>query len=370
MKFFGNFTGAFADGALLFPLLVALTLQVGMDAKMLLASTGVAYIAAGLVFRVPMAVQPLKSVVVAALALGAGAGEIAISGFAVGVACLILSCCYADRIATLIPKHLVHGLQMALGLMLMIKGAQWGFEDQSPFMAVSFFVLAACILIVSWRINKPVMGWVAAVSLFAGLMLTFRQENTISVVVPTENLMRVDIILALVLPQLALTLTNSVVGTQDVVQRYFGEKATRVTARNLLRSIGIGNIIVAPLGGLPFCHGAGGITAHVKGGAHSWHMNLVIGGVLLMLALLSWALKMPIIPAYPKIFMAALLFATGWFHIGLARPSWQQTDLRLVMVIMGVTALLSLNMLWVLTMGIVCETIRHLSDLKQAKVKS
>ena len=68
---FGNMTGAFSDGAILFPLLAALVLQAGMNGAVLLASVGIAYIAAGFVFRVPMAVQPLKSVVVAALAIGA-----------------------------------------------------------------------------------------------------------------------------------------------------------------------------------------------------------------------------------------------------------------------------------------------------------
>src|SRR5690606_37983249 len=113
--------------------------------------------------------------------------------------------------------------------------------------------------------------------------------------------LRYDIILALVLPQLALTLTNSVVGTEAAARRYFGERAGRVTASRLLRSIGLGNMLVAPLGGLPFCHGSGGVTAHVKGGAQTWHMNLIIGGVLLTLAGASWLLDIALIPAYPQL---------------------------------------------------------------------
>ncbi|MFH1157402.1 MAG: molybdate transporter family protein [Pseudomonadota bacterium] len=310
----GDLTGAFADGAILFPLLAALAIQTGMNGAMLLATAGAAYISAGFVFRVPMSVQPLKSVVVSALALGAGAAEIGWSGFAVGVACLALSFCRADRLAAMAPRHLVHGLQAALGIMLMTKGVQGGFSGADMHM----------------------------------------QEAL------PEHAVRAKIVLALVLPQLALTLTNSVVGTHDAARRYFGDKAALVTPARLLRSIGIGNILVAPLGGLPFCHGAGGVTAHVKGGAQSWRMNMIIGGALLGLAAASLLLPVPLIPAYPKILMAALLFATGWFHLYLAVPSWKQAELRWSLVAMGIVALVTQNMLWVLGAGIFCEAFRKL----------
>lgn len=358
MKRFGNTTGAFADGAVLFPLLAALTLQTGMSGVMLLATAGLAYIVAGWVFRVPMAVQPLKSVAVAALALGATAGEIAASGFAVGAVCLLLSFCKADSLAAKVPRHLVHGLQLALGILLMWKGAQWGLQAASPLVMLGFAAAVLVILIASHKTQQPVMGWVAAVGLLAGLVLALGEENSATEVVAMP--LRYDIIFALVLPQLALTLTNSVVGTHDVAQRYFGAEAKRVTPARLLRSIGIGNLLSAPVGGLPFCHGSGGVTAHVKGGATSWHMNLIIGGTLLTLAAVSWGLSVAVIPAYPKVLMAVLLFATGWFHLMLAKPSWEQKPLRPLLLVMAATTLLTKNMLWVLVAGVLCEGIRHI----------
>lgn len=88
---FGNIAGAFADGAVLFPILAALAIQAGMDGNTLLLSSGLAYLAAGFIFRVPMSVQPLKSVAVTALAIGASATEIGASGALVGLICLLLS---------------------------------------------------------------------------------------------------------------------------------------------------------------------------------------------------------------------------------------------------------------------------------------
>lgn len=361
MKITGNIFGAFADGAILFPLMAALVWQTGMNGTILLATAGLAYLAAGAVFRVPMSVQPLKSVVVAALAVGATATEIHLSGFIVGVTCLILSFCYADKLAAIVPRHLVHGLQLGLGVILMFKGAGWGFDGFSgPGLSAAVFVICAlAVVMITLRSSWPVMGWLATLGILAALYFAVTKTPVIESPV-IENGIRFDVILALVLPQLALTLTNSVVGTYDVSRQYFGDQAKRVRPFSLLRSIGIGNICSAGVGGLPFCHGAGGITAHVKGGAVSWHMNLIIGGGLLALALLSAVFGLSLIPAYPQMLMAVLIFATGVFHMQLASSSWQRTDLRAGLVLMAMTALVTQNMLWVLVTGIMVEASRCL----------
>lgn len=322
-SFIGNLTGAFADGAVLFPLLAALVMQTGMDGATLLATSGAAYIAAGYIFRVPMPVQPLKSVVIAALAMGASAAEVSWSGSAVGIACLALSFCRADKFAALVPKHLVHGLQMALGIMLITKGFQLGMAGLFPHPVPA----------------KPAI---------------------------TEHALRLQTIISLVLPQMALTLTNSVIGTSDAAHKYFGDRAKRVTPERLLRVIGLGNILAAPLGGLPFCHGAGGLTAHVKAGAKTWHMNLIIGGTLLALALVSFFLPSPVIPVYPKLLMSALLLWTGWFHMHLVLPSWKKSELRWILAVMGLAALATQDMLIVLTAGIICEIWHKMKRQKYA----
>lgn len=360
MKISGNITGAFADGAILFPLLVALVWQTGMDAAILMGSAGAAYVAAGFIFRVPMSVQPLKSVVVAALALGAGAAEIHISGLCVGLVCLALSFCYADKLAAYVPRHLVQGLQLGLGVILMYKGLNWGAGGlDDPFLALMLFtLLSGGMVTVAWRSSLPVMGWVATGGVILAVVFVFGTVPEIPAV-SKSDLLRFDIIAALVLPQLALTLTNSVVATQDVAKRYWGDKAERVKPSWLLRSIGLGNIVSAAIGGLPFCHGSGGLTAHVKGGASSWHMNLIIGGFLIALSGISIVFGMALIPVYPKMLMAVLIFATGFFHVQLAASSWRQVPLRFVLIMMGVTALFTQNMLWVLLIGTITEILRR-----------
>ena len=76
-----NVLGAFADAAILFPLLAVISGLEGFSAWIPMATAGLIYIAAGFFFRVPMAVQPLKSIVIAGVADGEGepgaVGEVA-----------------------------------------------------------------------------------------------------------------------------------------------------------------------------------------------------------------------------------------------------------------------------------------------------
>lgn len=353
---FGNLAGAFADGAILFPLLAALVLHTGMNGAILLASAGAAYIVAGLLFRVPMSVQPLKSVVVGALALGASAADIRIAGVGIGLFCLAVALLPVARLEKYIPRHLIHGVQFSLGLLLILKGVQWAWGDSGALslLAVGVFVPAA--IFVQSRITIPVLGIIALLGMVSGLW--FGDHHAVVTAVPKTEI-NIGIILSLLLPQLALTLTNSVVGTYDTARHYFGAAASRVTLKGLLLSIGFGNIIMSLAGGLNFCHGSGGLTAHVKAGAKDFTMNLYIGFLLVVLAALSFMFKIDFIPHYPVLLMAALVGITGWYHIRLADQSWVNLELRLIIIVMGAMVLFTQNMLYGLLIGLLLEGMRR-----------
>jgi sulfate permease, SulP family len=355
-----NFTGAFADGAVLLPLLALLAVQTGFDGAILLATAGLAYVIAGFVYKIPMSVQPLKSVAIAAIAMGASMEEVRLSAFAVGVVCLLLSFFPANKMAEKIPRRLIHGLQLGLGVVLMLKGIDALMLNPTTIYIAIFILLTLAIIFISELSTLPVLGWVATLALGVAF---FAEPITTTQVVSHEGI-RIEILFALILPQIALTLTNSVVGTVDVSKRYFKEKAKRVTAVSLLRSIGLGNILFSAIGGLPFCHGSGGITAHVKGGSNHWVSNLIIGGTLLALGFAVY-ITGTFFLYYPAILTAVLLFAVGYFHLKLAKPSWAVNNYRYQLIAMAIVAFVTKNMLWVLLTGIVFEacylTIRKVS---------
>lgn len=354
----GNSVGAFADGAILFPLLATLSAQNGISATALLATAGLAYWISGLIFRVPMSVQPLKSIAIAALAVGATSTEVRISGAALGLVCLFIIVARLDRFASRVPSSLVHGIQLSLGLILLQQGFKIAAVDSHTLLQA---LVIAAILVGASSI-KPVKDWpLFGMVALAGLLIgTFYSPP---MVVPplhasASDGIRWEIILSLVLPQVALTAANSVLGTRDVANRYFGEAAYRVTVRRLLQTIGIGNLLSAVVGGLPFCHGAGGVTAHYRGGARSWWSNAVIGSFLLLLAAFHFS-GGRVILGYPPVLLGALLAAIGVFHFRLAEPSWKSEaggkSLRFQLVMMGAVVLLTRNMLAALAVGIVFE---------------
>lgn len=344
MRFFlKNTLGAFSDGAVLFPLMAVLSLQGGFSGTTLLLSSGFLYLAAAFVFRVPMSVQPLKSIAIASVAVGASLSEIRLSGAVLGVVCLFLAHSKVIQIFHLIPKSLIHCLQVGLGAILIMQSTRWGFSALSLALIIVILVLPG-----EWA----VLGMIATAGLIWGFISVRADLHQISV--SQKSWIRPEILLSLVLPQVVLTLANSVVSTRDVAERYFGPKAERVTHRALLQSIGIGNLITAGIGGLPFCHGSGGVTAHYRGGSTHWVSNVIVGSTLLALAGIhfitgNWALN------FPTAVLSALLFATGIFHMMLAKPTWESLGGKIKVLLALVTGLLTQNMLMVLGVALVCE---------------
>jgi sulfate permease, SulP family len=339
----GDVSGAFADGAVLFPLLLALAWQTGASAAVMLATTGAAYLATGWLFRLPIPVQPLKSLSVMAIAAGASAQELQMAGLLLGVIYFSISFCPVNRLANRIPLVLVHGFQLGLGIMLIVAALRM--LGAAP-AELAMVVAAAAVLIVITRLTRlPILGIIAAGGLVWGMM------HAVPAVSPDlEQGIRATIVALMVLPQIALTLTNSVLGTQRAAQDYYGERADRVTPRRLLQSLGLGNLIVGSLGGMPYCHGSGGVTAHYRGGSRTWRSNVIIGLTLLVMSGLL-VLGGGGLPEYPAMLQALLIGVIGWFHFQLARPSWQAWPSRLVLMLMGMTALAFTNMLAVLVAG-------------------
>jgi sulfate permease, SulP family len=347
----GDLAGAFADGAVLFPLLLALAWQTGASAAVMLATTGAAYLVTGWLFRLPIPVQPLKSLSVMAIAAGASAQELQLAGLLLGLIYFGIAWLPVNRLSNRIPLVLVHGFQLGLGIMLMLAALRMLGAEPAELAVV---VAAAIVLVLFTRLTRwPVLGLIAAGGLVWGLFHAVPVSGDAA-----ESGIRATIVALMVLPQIALTLTNSVLGTERAARDYYGERAHRVTPRRLLQSLGIGNLIVGAFGGMPYCHGSGGVTAHYRGGSRTSRSNAIIGATLLVMSGVL-VLGGGGLPEYPAVLQALLIGVIGWFHFQLARPSWQLPHSRTVLLLMGMTALIFANMLAVLIVGAVALLLAH-----------
>jgi sulfate permease, SulP family len=154
----------------------------------------------------------------------------------------------------------------------------------------------------------------------------------------------------LVIPQIPLTLGNAVVAVTDVERRYFGTRAARVTPARISLECGLANIASGTLGGIPMCHGSGGLTAHFRAGARTARMNLVIGVPLLALGLLFAPAALDILALVPLTVLVGLLALNGVTHALLVRDQ-SGYDLA-ISITMGMVGLITANLAWSLALGL------------------
>ena len=321
--------GAVADVGVLVPIAVALIVSNGLSATAVLLPAGLLYVAAALTYGLPIPVQPLKAFGAIAIAKGLGSDEIAAGALLMGVVFVVLGRLrLLDVAARAFPRALIRGVQLTVGL-LFLKIA-WGLVLDPPKSFAEHAIPSA------WAAPLAAVGVVAA--------LTLRRYPVSLVLVLAGGVVMVALgggdaalgpsgltlpsfdwattataFTVLVLPQLPLSFANSCLATADAARVYFGEKAAAVRPGRLAKSFGSANLLAGAIGGMPVCHGAGGLTAHVAFGARTGGAPLVMGISLLVLAIGFGAGLAALLTAFPLPILAALLATAGLLHIGLLR---------------------------------------------------
>ncbi len=111
--------GSMGDFGTLFPLVIGYIAVNGLDPAGLFIMLGLTNVAIGLVYRLPMPLQPKKVIAVAAIAQKWPPSRIYVSGLGLGVTWFILVFSGALRkTIELTPTLVVRGIQLALGVML------------------------------------------------------------------------------------------------------------------------------------------------------------------------------------------------------------------------------------------------------------
>jgi sulfate permease, SulP family len=349
-SFIGDLFGSFADTAILLPLIALLSTKAGFNPALLFFSCGLAYLIAGQMFKIPMSVQPLKSIAIAAISIGASLTEIQISGFLMGIFCLSLLYFDVDRISKTIPVPLIQNIQFGLGVLLMEQSFHTSSVD-AIHLWLGLMVIVAFLIIE--KLTR--FSWLGIFATFVTLSaISFDNFSAQGI---TASDARWSIILGLVVPQMVLTIGNSVLGTVLAVKKYFPGKSDLVTPRKLLLSVGIGNILSALISGLPYCHGSGGVTAHVKGGATSRRSNVVIGIFLLALSLFIVLSGNRIAFNYPAFALTALLGTVGLHHLKLAQDLFNQRWRLAQLLITAVLVVVTHNLLFVFAWALLFEFV-------------
>jgi sulfate permease, SulP family len=335
-------SGAVADLGVLIPIAVALIVRNGLSPTAVLVPAGILYLVVAGVYRVPVAVQPLKAFGAAAIAAGSGSEVIAAGSLLMGVVFFGLgSSGLLDRLGRAFPRSVIRGVQLAVGLTLARIAHGLLLDPPGAFVA-TWPVLPAVLGagLVTWCMLRwgRATALIAVAAGFAWAILTLalsRGGSLAPLVLGPTPLLRPELTSAaltqaavlLVLPQIPLTLTNSCLAPANAARAYFPTRAHRVSPSRLAKTLGLANIGVACVSGMPLCHGAGGMSAHHAFGARSWRAPVLIGSLLTLVGILFGQVLVEVLAAFPLPILAALLLVAGLTHARLMRdlrglPEW------------------------------------------------
>jgi len=289
-----------------------------MDPLGVLFMFGILLIGAGLFYRTPIPIQPMKAIGGAAIAQAAAItpGMVWGSGIFTGLLWLILGLTGTlNIISKVATKPVIRGIVLGLGLLFIMEGIRM---MQSDFIIAVIALVIAFILLTSKRLPAMfaliVFGIVAAlvrdpglVKELSGIHFNFRLPEFAIGQITWPDFLKGVLILGI--PQVPLTLGNSVIAITAENNRLFPDRP--VTEKKIATSLGILNLISPLFGGIPMCHGAGGMAGHVRFGARTGGALIILGTLLLFIALSFSGSVLLIFKIFPSCVLGVILFFAG-----------------------------------------------------------
>jgi predicted benzoate:H+ symporter BenE len=302
--------GSMGDFGTLFPLAIGLIAVCGMNPAALFVMIGLTNVATGLIYRLPMPVEPKKVISVAAIAGRWSASMVAASGLGLGIIWIIVVATGAMRkLAQITPIYLVRGIQLALGIMLGVQAIKMIAPE--PWLG-----LAALAIIVLLRENRYAPAALVIMALGVGIMAwrgDLTPNLTLGISLPQFAVPQPrEVWQAMVLAgfaQIPLTVTNAVLATACMIRDLFPEKP--VSENKLMLNMGIMNIASSFFGGMPLCHGSGGLAGQYYFGARTGGTNILEGLVEISLGVFLGKSLLGILSAFPMPLIGGMMLLVG-----------------------------------------------------------
>lgn len=306
------------DFGTLFPLAVGYIVYCGMNPAGFLVMMGLTNIVTGLVYRLPMPLEPMKALAVMAIAQRWPPSLIYASAFGSGVIWLILGFTgIIDRISILTPRSVTRGIQVALGILM-------GWEGLKALSTSWMLGISALAIVLLLRNNKYAPA--SVVLMVLGVTLVFvplgalGARGTLSLaealpsftIPPLTTFSPGEVWRSMVLAgfaQVPLTLANAVIAASALISRYFPDKP--VPERRLAINMGIMNVVVPFFGGMPMCHGAGGLAGQYYFGARTGGTNIMEGTLEICLGLFFATTIHSILGYFPQAIIGAMMVVVG-----------------------------------------------------------
>ncbi len=341
-----EWAGAFGDLGTLIPFVAAYIAILKMNPNGMLVAFGVALIAVGFIYRTPFPVQPMKAIGASAvsqasIAAGLTASVVVGASLMTGAIWLLLAFTgLAKKISAYVPKSALLGVVMGLGFSFMGEGIR--LMGSSPIIAGVLLMLTLALL------NRPkVPAMLILLAVGFGIALFEKPELSSQLhaikpefVIPSfewQSLTLNDLWLGLILlalPQLPLTFGNAFISITEENNRLFPDRP--VKEQTVALSTGLMNLWSSMIGGIPMCHGAGGMAGHIQFGARTGGSSIILGGILLAGGVLLPSSISIIFQLFPTSVLGVILFFAGLqLALGSRDSSSEKADRFIVLATAG-----------------------------------
>ncbi len=298
------------DFGTLFPLAIGYIAINGLNPAGLFIVLGLTNLALGLIYRMPMPLEPKKLIAATAISQRWAPSLVYASGFGLGLTWLFLTASGLLKwLVKVTPKYIVSGIRLALGLLLAWKALQ--LMQPSPLLG-AFAVAVVLILkdnrhapaaLVLLAIGVGMVAWQGQLPAFTGFQATL----------PPLTLPRLNEVWQAMLlagfAQIPLTLSNAVIAPAALIREYFPEK--EVSEQKLMLNMGVMNIAGSLFAGMPMCHGAGGFAGQYYFGARTGGAPIMEGLIELGIGLFLSQYILDVMVNFPMPLVAGMLLLVG-----------------------------------------------------------
>jgi MFS superfamily sulfate permease-like transporter len=218
-------------------------------------------------------------------------------------------------IARITSRSIVQGLVLGLGLSLILEGVRLMDGDwliavaamSLTFVLLSYRRLPAMLVLLAFGAVTALVREPGILTELAGLSFRLRLPHLAIAGLRWEDL--VTGVLVLGLPQVALTLGNAIVATVEENNELFPDRP--ITVRAVAIDHGVMNLVGASLGGVPMCHGAGGMAGHVRFGARTGGSLVILGALVLFTGLFLGDSVATLFKLFPASLLGVILLFGG-----------------------------------------------------------
>jgi MFS superfamily sulfate permease-like transporter len=204
---------------------------------------------------------------------------------------------------------------LGLGLSFILEGL--GMMKSQPLLAIGGVVLTllllnshrlpAMLVLLAYGVIFAIVQKPGLVEELSHLSIRFRLPELTFGQVTWKELLSGFVILGL--PQAPLTLGNAILATVHENNNYFPDR--KVTVKTISIDHGVMNLVSAAIGGIPLCHGAGGMAGHLRFGARTGGALVILGVILLLVGLFLSDSVSLLFQVFPRPILGVILFFAG-----------------------------------------------------------